>query len=266
MRAITRRELLGGLGAAGLGLSQFGEANRLTLEKSTLRLPNWEADGFKLALLADFHTNLGFETERARRAVGMALDQRPDALVIVGDFVNGSDDFRLAQIARSLEPIAGSGVPAFGVLGNHDFATPDPTKVQTALERSPMRLLRNEAVDVRGVTIAGVDDPFSGHGDFSFIRPDTMSRSILALVHEPDFVRDTPRFVGLQVSGHSHGGQICLPFGIPVHTPVGALRYYAGFYEDAPVPLYVTRGIGTTASRYRLFCPPEVSILTLRSA
>ena len=91
-----------------------------------------------------------------------------------------------------------------------------------------------------------------------------MSKSLLALFHEPDFVSEVPKHVSLQVSGHSHGGQICLPGGYAVHTPFGAKKYKSGYYPDARVPLYVTRGVGTTGPDYRLFCRPEVTILTLR--
>ncbi len=90
--------------------------------------------------------------------------------------------------------------------------------------------------------------------------------SLLVLFHEPDYVKITPTNVSLQLSGHSHGGQICLPGGRPLHTPYGANTYYAGYYANAPVPLFVTRGVGTIGPKLRLFCPPEVTILTLRTA
>jgi hypothetical protein len=105
-----------------------------------------------------------------------------------------------------------------------------------------------------------------GHGDPAFIADGSYSPSLIALMHEPDFVSILPKKVCLQLSGHSHGGQMCLPMGVPIHLPRGGRLYVQGFYPHAPVPLYVTRGIGTTGLDFRTFCPPEVSILTLRGA
>jgi hypothetical protein len=74
-----------------------------------------------------------------------------------------------------------------------------------------------------------------------------------------------PQEVSLQLSGHSHGGEVCLPGGFALHTPSAAKRYISGFYPNAPVPLYVSRGIATL-SPMRIYCPPEVAVLTLVSA
>jgi predicted MPP superfamily phosphohydrolase len=85
------------------------------------------------------------------------------------------------------------------------------------------------------------------------------------MLHEPDYVDDvTPAECSLQVSGHSHGGQMCLPFGRPLSLPRGARKYFGGFYPDAKVPLYVSRGVGTIGVDLRFFCPPEVTVLTLK--
>jgi predicted MPP superfamily phosphohydrolase len=121
-------------------------------------------------------------------------------------------------------------------------------------------------VEVNGVTIAGIDDAIANRQRYDFLTGGNHSKSLVALFHEPDFVDEVPKHISLQLSGHSHGGQICLPGGFSVHSPFGARKYVAGFYPNARVPLYVTRGIGTTGPDLRTFCRPEVSILTLESA
>jgi predicted MPP superfamily phosphohydrolase len=126
--------------------------------------------------------------------------------------------------------------------------------------------LRNGSFEVDGVTVAGIDDAIAGRNNPEFLQPGRHSKSLLTLLHEPDVVEDTPDHVSLQISGHSHGGQICLPTGVALHTPKGAKKYISGFYPDAKVPLYVTRGVGTQGLDWRLFCLPEVSLLTINAA
>ena len=131
--------------------------------------------------------------------------------------------------------------------------------------KSPIKMLRNSPFEVSDVTIAGIDDAIENKHRPGFVT-DLANPSLIVLLHEPDFVDSVPTNASLQISGHSHGGQICWPGGTPLHLPTGAKHYVCGFYPDAPVPLYVTRGVGTVGPQMRTFCPPEVSILTLRSA
>jgi uncharacterized protein len=237
----------------------------IKIERHELSLPRWNADGFRLALLGDLHANNREKSDRAKRAMQMAIDEKPDVIVIVGDFVDGSQEHRLRHAVRSLEPAMDAPCPVLGVMGNHDYWVDEPRNVIRAIG-GRIQLLRNEAVDVGGVTIAGVDDAIARKHDPSFLVPGRHSKSIVTLLHEPDFVEVMPEHVSLQLSGHSHGGQVCLPFGIPIHTPYGARTYVSGYYPDAKVPLYVTRGVGTTGPEMRAFCRPEVTILTLRAA
>lgn len=265
--ALSRRKLLAAGAVSGLALAGLADlgTRRLVVERRELRLPRWDADGFKVAFLSDTHLNDRKAVEHCREAVQLALDEKPDVLVHGGDFTSIAFEPYLTWIGEAFEPLGGSNVPAFTVLGNHDNFNGYGFIVKGAVAKTKLRLLDNELAETQGVTIGGVDDLIHGTPDWSCLRAKAVSRSFLALVHEPDWPEFCPANVSLQLSGHSHGGQICLPGGIPVHTPYGARRYKAGFYEDAKVPLYVTRGIGTIGMNWRLFCPPEVTILTLRS-
>lgn len=111
-----------------------------------------------------------------------------------------------------------------------------------------------------------MDDATFNFQNYEFFPSEKVSKNCLAVLHEPDYVEEMPGHVSLQISGHTHGGQVCLPFGYAMHTPKGGRRYIAGYFPHANVPLYVTRGVGTVGIDYRLFCRPEVTILTLRSA
>jgi len=250
------------LGSISLGSYETGY---LSVERHELRLPNWDANGFKVALLADLHTNSPLEAIHAANAMRAAIAEKPDLIAIPGDFVNVGDHVHMAFVRQSLEPLRDAKCPVIATLGNHDYDCRNIQAVIDAVRSCSVNLLRNQAVEVDGVTVAGIDDGVWGKQRFDFLVQDDVSPSLLALFHEPDFVKYVPKFVSLQLSGHSHGGQVCLPGGQAIHTPFGAWEYVAGYYPDARVPLYVTRGVGTVGPRIRLFCRPEVTILTLRA-
>jgi predicted MPP superfamily phosphohydrolase len=259
----------GGTGAvAALLAGSFGSigSNAIVVEHRELRLPRWDADGFRIAVLTDLHANDMASGARAKKAIRLALEQKPDLIAITGDYLNFSWSYVVDNMIEALRDLHDATCPVLGVLGNHDYWTEQPHDVIEAIrKRTAIRMLRNEAAEVDGVTVAGLDDALVKRHRPEFIGA-LKNRSVLALLHEPDFVTELPQNASLQISGHSHGGQMCLPGGIPLNTPRGAWRYIKGFYREANVPLYVSRGIGTVGPPMRTFCPPEVSLLTLRSA
>lgn len=271
MPLVSRRDVLrwagsGALTALGAGCYGSVSASAIQLEARELTLPRWDADGMRVAVLSDLHANEPLAVARVQKAVKMALEQRPDLIVVPGDFVNFSEPPTLKLFAEAVEGLHDAKCPVLGTMGNHDYWTNNPHDIVEAVKkRTNIRLLRNEPVDVQGVTVAGVDDAVVNRHRPKFIG-DLRNRSLLVLFHEPDFCVEVPKNASLQISGHSHGGQVCLPGGIHMKTPRGAWKYIKGFYPDAPIPLYVSRGVGTVGPPIRTFCPPEVSLLTLRSA
>jgi predicted MPP superfamily phosphohydrolase len=216
--------------------------------------------------LADVHLNTARQLQLGLEAAQLALDQSADVILMPGDFLNYSDPSRIGNLGHFLSAFRGAKCPVYATLGNHDYATDHPHLLIREFAGTPVRLLRNEIVDLGGVSIAGLDDGLAELYRPDILAPGEHSTSLLTMLHEPDFVDEVPSHVSLQISGHSHGGQICLPFGVAVHTPVGAWRYVDGYYADAKVPLFVTRGVGTSGPPFRLFCRPQVALLTLRPA
>ncbi len=257
------------MGALGVGLglcgcvSQVGEADRLVLERRKLRLRNWEADGFKVGFLADLHVDSAARADRARRAIEMLLDEKPDVVLIGGDFQNERQPWHEEMLDTALSPLSRCTAPVLAVLGNHDFWAGRPEAIQRALTGLGASLMKNDSVIVDGVEILGYDDAFSGRPDFGLASKVRQRRSRIALIHEPDAADRLDGTIGIVLAGHSHGGQVCLPLGISLQTPVGARKYVSGFYRSARNPLYVTRGVGTTGPDVRAFCPPEVTVLEL---
>jgi hypothetical protein len=271
MSKLTRRQFVKTLSfgaAAGVASAAYtGDcSNWLSLERSELKLPKWNADGYKVALVADLHTNSLSQMIRARKAISLALAEKPDLFIIAGDFINYSTPTILDFIPKTLEPLNDAHCPCLAVLGNHDYACPRPDLIIERLKHSPVKLLRNEIYEADGVSVVGVDDATEGLEDYTFFPEDQVSKNCLVVLHEPDFVRHMPSHGSIQISGHTHGGQICLPFGYAMHTPLGGKKYISGWFPNAQIPLYVTRGVGTVGLDVRLFCRPEISILTLRSA
>lgn len=269
--SFTRRDFIRwSAGGVLTSLAPFAYALRsadwLSVEHMELRVPNWDADGFRIVVIADLHMASQRQYENAMAAQRLAKKQKADAILIPGDFVDQSGPTPRKYIKDFCERITRAKVPVLATLGNHDYGTAAPELVIREIQASRVRLLRNEVVDIDGVSIAGIDDAIFHRERPDVLTPGKHSRSLLAMFHEPDFVTEMPDHVSLQVSGHSHGGQICLPFGIPVHTPYGAKKYIDGFYPDAKVPLFVTRGVGTTGVPYRMFCRPQVAVITIRKA
>ncbi len=267
----SRRTVLKWFGAgavSAVGAATFGGVGTdwLQIERRTLALPNWDAGRFRLALLGDIHVNFPAARERARAAVLAAIAEKPNLLVFAGDFLNDAKPETLENVRETFEPLRNVPFPCVAVMGNHDYWTPYTSLVMDTIRATSLKLLRNEALDLNGVTVAGVDDAVMGHMNLEFLKKGHHARSLIAVLHEPDYVEEMPDHVSIQLSGHSHGGQICLPFGYALHTPRGARKYIRGYFPEARVPLYVTRGVGTTGPDVRLFCRPELSILTLESA
>ncbi|MFI5385561.1 MAG: metallophosphoesterase [Fimbriimonadales bacterium] len=265
---MTRRSFLKGAacgmaGAVFTGAYADYSVHDTLLERVELRLKRWKADGLRVGFITDIHVNDYDEMTRALHAAKMLADTSPDILLFGGDCVNTKLKPGLEHTSICLEPFRKLRCPKLAVLGNHDYASKVPSQVEKRLTDSGFLVLKNETVSFGNYHVAGFDDRLWGKRDLAY---QPRQEGTIALLHEPDFVDDVPETVSLQLSGHSHGGQICLPFGVPLHTPYGALKYRRGFFPDTKVPLYVSRGVGTTGFKWRLFCPPEVTLLTLRSA
>jgi predicted MPP superfamily phosphohydrolase len=277
----TRRQFLSAAAVAGaaliIGDATFFAPNHPRLVRQDFFLPRWpeRMSGFTVAVLSDFHYDPHFSIHPLHAAIPIVTSLRPDLIVLPGDFVSvpllGDD----AKGALAAEPCASvlSQLSAphglWAVMGNHDEGT-DPRHVTRALEAENIHVLANQsqAIEADGVRfwLAGVNDVLSRSADLSkTLRRVPASEPVILLAHEPDFADEASGYpIDLQISGHSHGGQIRLPFLPPLYLPKLAKRYVWGRYQVGPLPLYTTAGIGTVGVPMRLNCPPEITLLTLR--
>lgn len=264
--------------AVALGADGFLiEPNLPKVVRQEIALQRWpqRMDGFTVALLSDFHYDPYFSVHPLRAAIGIVNELRPDLIVLTGDFVsippfgNHRDGARdaepCAQLLRQMR--APYGLSA--VMGNHDDET-DPSRVTAALRESGIRVLRNQSVPIEKdgtrFWLAGIDDLLGRTADLTATLHGIPSdEATILLAHEPDYADYVASYpVDLQLSGHSHGGQIRIPLLPPLYLPKLGRKYISGRYQIRSLALYTNPGLGTVAIPMRLNCAPEITLLTLR--
>ena len=201
----------------------------------------------------------------------MLLAQKPDVVLLTGDYVSGHQrtDWS-SECALALAPLRAVRGGVFAILGNHDWWGVRPERVAGQLERGGFQVLRNQSAPLPGapgVWLVGLDDRWmEAQNPSQALRgvPETALK--ILLVHEPDYADEAPRGFALQLSGHSHAGQIRLPGLPPLHCPQFGRRYPEGLQQTTQHPVYTTRGVGMMGPQVRTFCPPEVTVLTIQPA
>lgn len=225
-------------------------------------------DNLKIVQFSDIHLGHWISPERLQGVVELVNQQEPDVIVITGDFVS----YVFREVRESLVS-ALSELQAheakLAVLGNHDHWL-GPADIRQALQFGGVIELANDVftLDRCGASLcfAGVDDVMVGANDLGLVLsklPDNSPAILLA--HEPDFADQsaaTGRFF-LQLSGHSHGGQVVLPGYGPLLRGPYFYRYPLGLYRVGDMLQYTNRGIGTHVFRVRINCPPEITVIIL---
>jgi predicted MPP superfamily phosphohydrolase len=272
------------IGLAGLALATDGFAYEprtptvTRLDISLARLPA-ALDGLTIAQLSDFHYS-PFSVRAIRRAVEAVNQFKPDLVVLTGDFVtipvlvdylhNAKQAARVAEPCAELLAGMSAKLGKYAVLGNHDRDS-DPGFITESLQSHGMPVLLNRSTPIESagarLWLAGVDDMTVGKPDLdAALKGIPSDEPVVLLSHEPDYadaVRSRP--VDLQLSGHSHGGQVRLPVIGPPYLPWGAKKYPKGKYQVGRLTLYTNIGLGTIRIPVRINCPPEVTFFTLRA-
>jgi predicted MPP superfamily phosphohydrolase len=230
--------------------------------------PAW--DGYRLAHLTDIHLGQWLSPARLEGVVDLTNSLDADLIALTGDFLSYDLDGSARDLEREFARLrAKDGV--FAVLGNHDHWV-GAERVRALLDRCRIRELRNDVVtlprEAAVLHLAGVDDVMVHQDDLAqVLRRLPPDGPAILLAHEPDFAdraARTGRF-GLQLSGHSHGGQIVLPgFGSLIRGP-HCWKYPVGRYQVKKMTLYTNRGLGSNMWWIRVNCPPEIALVTLRT-
>jgi len=252
------------------------EPDRVVVNRVSLSLPDWPASyqPVRLALVSDIHAGAPFITSAKIDAVVSAIqDENPDAIVLLGDYVIqgvfGGDFMTPENLAPHLARLhAPLGV--YGVLGNHDWWL-DGARVRRALRSAGIVMIDNAARKIErpggSFWLVGIGDALEGAPDIAgaVAKLSDTAPAVLA-THNPDLFPQVPRRIALSVAGHTHGGQVHLPFvGRPVVPSRYGERYASGLIVEDGRRLFVTTGLGTSILPVRFRVTPEIVILTIRT-
>jgi hypothetical protein len=222
--------------------------------------------GLKIAQISDIHHSQAVPLSIVEQAVAAVNGLQPDVVFLTGDVVTNDVSYAAAA-ARVLAALC-APLGVFAILGNHDHWT-DPAEVTAQLRANGITVLVNEARQItEGLWVAGMDDIWSGQPDLE----GTMAAvpgdaTTILLAHEPDFADQAQgRGIALQLSGHSHGGQVRLPFTSRPVLPTLAWKYYSGLQCVGDMWVYTNGGLGTMLPPFIFTCRPEVALLRLVAA
>ena len=260
--------------------------------------PAWE--GKRIAQLTDFQVGMWFgNTNTIHRSIDTLIEKRPAAVLISGDFIyhslpNASEE--IGKVTEIIQPLIQENIPTYAVLGNHDYSHKPPKKelgeqVKTALEKIGVNVLQNEAVEINSPTVKSGNEALYLVGIGSHIaKNDDVTKALkgvsnysggvrsanspprIVMMHNPkSFAAFPPNTAPLAVAGHTHGGQIRIPF-TPQWSWISLVKneeiYGDGWiknYGNGGNNLYVNRGIGFSDIPIRINCRPEITLFTLRS-
>jgi uncharacterized protein len=257
---------------AGAAYTTLVEPAWVDVSHVTLSLPRLSPEfcGYRIAQLSDIHLGDWMNAERLTDVVRLTNAQSPDLITITGDFVTRQADRHADDLVNGLSQLKGRDA-VVAVLGNHDYWS-DPWVVRQVLTASGVHELANIAHTVRRgnatLHIAGVDDIWEGHDRLDrVIHALPADGAVVLLAHEPDFADESAASgrIDLQLSGHSHGGQIVAPFAGPLHLPYLGRKYPSGRYQIGGMIQYTNRGVGMISPFVRLNCRPEITIFHLHA-
>ena len=261
-----------------LVLVAWQEARRdPVVRRMSVRLPHWPAGAPRVtvALLADIHIGSSATTPaRLSRIVAQVNALRPDLVLLAGDFVAGGEPAAGRRYAAMLRaPLAGLRAPlgVVAVLGNHDHWV-DADLMRRTLTAAGIRVLDNAAVERGPIAVVGVGDAFTNHADptAAFAAAASLPGARVEVTHMPDWkAMPPPGAAALVLAGHTHCGQVVLPFLGPLLVTSPRLsralydpHYRCGAVHDRDRLVIVTGGIGASLP-LRLGAPPDLWLLTL---
>jgi predicted MPP superfamily phosphohydrolase len=277
----TRRKFIRVAATAGVAVlaadTTLIEPNHPRIVRQEIALRRWpdRLEGFTIALLSDFHYDRYFSVHPLRASIDIINDLHPELIVLTGDFVSVPYFGNRAKAASAAEPCAQllrkmkAPYGLWAVMGNHDALT-DSHRIADSLGSVGIQVLDNRSVPIEGngtrFWLSGVDDVLEGNADVdAALHSIPANESVILLAHEPDYADYVARYpVDLQLSGHSHGGQVRVPFVGPLWLPDLGKRYVWGLYKIGRLTLYTNPGLGTVGAPVRMNCPPEITFLTVR--
>jgi len=280
---LTRRNFLIGSATAAAGLALYSsefarhEISVVTRNVSLANLPD-AFHNYRIAQISDIHFDEYTEPSFVRRVVGEVNRLAPDLVLLTGDYISNSplgQNFAAGAILRCAKALSGLACPLrFAVMGNHDsFLGPPLIRAGLATASIPLLFNQHVAIERNGqrLWVAGIADFLTNVPNLGLAIPANPDGPVLLLCHAPDYADNVlahPRgaLVDLMLAGPSHGGQVRLPIVGALHLVDGGRKYVQGLFRLGRMQLYVNRGIGTVGLPFRLNCPPEITLFTLKNS
>jgi uncharacterized protein len=247
------------------------------IKSMTLELPRLHPafDGFRFTQISDIHMGGWMNRERFQHVVELVKGTNPELILITGDFIESTPSFD--QVLESVQDVKDvltslNSVPSLAILGNQDYRSGADLSLRAELPMLGIIDLTNRVHTIsRGggnLHFGGLDDILMGFPDLDKVLSELPNDgSAILLAHEPDFA-DTSSATGrfdLQISGHSHGGQVVFPVLGPPILPSLGQKYFSGLYKVGTMLQYTNRGVGTTQPHIRINCRPEITVFTLKA-
>ena len=240
-------------------------ADALWIEPENIQVTHYEIHAgvkspLKIAQLSDLHTRGMGRPEREILAI--LAKEKPDVILITGDTL--ADPFGNYQDCLKVYKQLSAPLGVWFVHGNWENWHPVRHERQFYREAG-IHLLVNQNHELRpGVWVAGLDDPYSGFANLNAaLKGIPKDAYTILMFHSPGYFDQAAGHVNLCLTGHTHGGQVRIPFVRPFWLPLGSGRFLEGWYEEKGSRMYVNRGIGMSDLPVRFLCRPEVTFITL---
>ncbi|PQZ58916.1 MULTISPECIES: metallophosphoesterase [Bacillus] len=259
----------------GYYYAKYIEPHCLSVVQHTLKSPLIPKSfhGMKIIQFSDLHLGYYFSLQHLSQIVFKINAEKPDIVLFTGDLIDNYQTYTetpfVASILRNIEAPFGK----FSIYGNHDHGGYGTEYYDHIMLESGFQLLKNKEKRIRlldnsEISIFGIDDILLGKPKIEeTLRRAQQNIYTIVLVHEPDIAPQIAKYpINLQLSGHSHGGQVQLPFLGAIITPALAKHYIEGFYTIRDLTLYVNRGLGRTRVPFRFMAKPEITLFTLQNS
>ena len=239
----------------GMGEAYFVRERHVTITSNKLTVPR-----VRLAYITDAHIGGLYTRWHFERAMKIVKDASPDIFISLGDTIDGDMSFRPREKDLLREAAEAAPLGAFAVNGNHEHYLILDEDVENIIRDCGFRLLINERVELRdtNITLIGLDDAINGWLKI-FLTPEDKDRFVIVLKHRPGLPFDAENNFDLQISGHTHGGQIW-PLVYFKRLAAGAPQ---GLSRKAGGLIYISNGAGFNGAMMRILTPPEVTIIDI---
>ncbi|MGG5253125.1 metallophosphoesterase [Neobacillus sp. SM06] len=281
-RTFLKKAFTGLLGA--VGVSSGGILYAHQIEPGLLEINRFQIhhplipksfDGVTIIQFSDTHLGFQYTLSQLKKLITKMNSLKPDLVFFTGDLMDAPNQYKnrkhIAPVLAQLSAPLGK----YCIYGNHDHGGYGSDLYKNIMQDAEFTLLKNEArriqqMDGSSIYIIGIDDAMLGRPDLaSAYKQVPMNMFTLLLSHAPDLADTAATYpIHWQLSGHSHGGQVKIPFFGALVIPPYARKYPEGLYsigKSSPLKLYVNRGLGTTRLPFRFMAKPELTVFTLKS-